>query len=170
MISTTVATSILTGLLLQTGASIMAQMVKNLSAMQEIQVQSLVWEDPLEKEMATHSSIFAWRIPWTEESRGLQPRSCGVEHNWLTNTTSDLSSFHSQMKACPKAQPSWTKPNPISSSCIWFSLLTGFTQCPPLTLMFCPTKMVTTITATLMSLLTRNCGNHIWFSQISMWN
>ena len=35
----------------------------------------------LEKEMATHSSIFAWRIPWTEESRGLQPRSCGVEHN-----------------------------------------------------------------------------------------
>ena len=81
MISTTVATSILTGLLLQTGASIMAQMVKNLSAMQEIQVQSLVWEDPLEKEMATHSSIFAWRIPWTEESRGLQPRSCGVEHN-----------------------------------------------------------------------------------------
>ena len=72
MISTTVATSILTGLLLQTGASIMAQMVKNLSAMQEIQVQSLVWEDPLEKEMATHSSIFAWRIPWTEESGGLQ--------------------------------------------------------------------------------------------------
>ena len=42
-------------------------MVKNLSAMQETRVQFLGWEDPLEKEMATHSSILAWRIPWTEE-------------------------------------------------------------------------------------------------------
>ena len=41
--------------------------VKNPPAMQKIWVQSLGWEDPLEKEMATHSSIFAWRIPWTEE-------------------------------------------------------------------------------------------------------
>ena len=47
-------------------------MVKNLPAMQETQVQSLSWEDPLEKKMATHSSIFAWEIPWTEEPRGLQ--------------------------------------------------------------------------------------------------
>ena len=46
--------------------------VKNLPAMQENQVQSLGWEDPLEKEMATHSSILAWRIPWTEEPSGLQ--------------------------------------------------------------------------------------------------
>ena len=45
----------------------MAQTVKNLPAMQETQVQSLGQEDPLEKEMATHSSILAWRIPWTEE-------------------------------------------------------------------------------------------------------
>ena len=45
-----------------------AQLVKNLPAMQETQVQSLGREDPLEKEMATHSSILAWRIPWTEES------------------------------------------------------------------------------------------------------
>ena len=50
----------------------MAQMVKNLPAMQETQVQSLGWEDPLEKGMATHSSILAWRIPWTEEPGGLQ--------------------------------------------------------------------------------------------------
>ena len=50
----------------------MAQTVKNLSAMQETQVQSLGQEDPLEKEMATHSSILAWRIPWTEEPGGLQ--------------------------------------------------------------------------------------------------
>ena len=47
-------------------------MVKNLSAMQERQVQSLGQEDPLEKAMATHSSILAWKIPWTEEPGGLQ--------------------------------------------------------------------------------------------------
>ena len=47
-------------------------MVKNLPAMQEIQVQSRGWEDPLEKEMATHSSVLACRIPWTEEPSGLQ--------------------------------------------------------------------------------------------------
>ena len=47
-------------------------MVKNLLAMWEIQVQSLSQEDPLEKGMASHSSILAWRIPWTEESGGLQ--------------------------------------------------------------------------------------------------
>ena len=46
-------------------------MVKNLPVMQEIGVHSLSWEDPLEKEMATHSSILAWRIPWTEEPGGL---------------------------------------------------------------------------------------------------
>ena len=47
-------------------------MAKNLPAMQETQVRSLGQEDPLEKEMATHSSILAWRIPWTEEAGGLQ--------------------------------------------------------------------------------------------------
>ena len=50
----------------------MAHMVKNLPAMQEIRVQFLGHEDPLEKGMATHSSILAWRIPWTEERGGLQ--------------------------------------------------------------------------------------------------
>ena len=54
-----------------TGASLVAQMVKNLLAMQETQAQCLSWEDPLEKEMATHYSILAWRIPWTEEPGGL---------------------------------------------------------------------------------------------------
>ena len=53
-------------------ASLVAQMVKNPPAMQETWVQSLGQEDPLEKEMATHSSIPAWRIPWTEEPGGLQ--------------------------------------------------------------------------------------------------
>ena len=47
-------------------------MVKSLPAIQETWVQSLVWEDPLEKEMPTHSSFLAWEIPWTEEPGGLQ--------------------------------------------------------------------------------------------------
>ena len=49
------------------GAFLVAQMVKNLPAMWETWVQSLGWEDPLEKGMATHSSTLAWRIPWTEK-------------------------------------------------------------------------------------------------------
>jgi len=52
--------------------SLVAQMVKNLHAMQEIQVQSLSQEDPLEEGMATYSSILVWRIPWTEEPGRLQ--------------------------------------------------------------------------------------------------
>ena len=56
----------------QYGASLVAQKVKILPAMQETQVQSLGWEDPLEKEMAMHSSILTQRIPWTEEPSGLQ--------------------------------------------------------------------------------------------------
>ena len=50
----------------------MAQVVKNPPTTQETQVQSLGWEDPLEKEMATHPSILAWRIPWAEDPSGLQ--------------------------------------------------------------------------------------------------
>ena len=50
----------------------MAQVVKNLPAMQETKVRSLGWEDPLEKGLDTHSSILAWRIPWTEEPGRLQ--------------------------------------------------------------------------------------------------
>ena len=53
-------------------ASPIAQLVKNLPAMQETWDRSLGWEDPLEKGMATHSSILAWKIPWTEEPGGLQ--------------------------------------------------------------------------------------------------
>ena len=50
----------------------MAQLVKNLPAMQETHIQFLGWEDPPKEEMATRSSILAWRIPWTEERGGLQ--------------------------------------------------------------------------------------------------
>ena len=53
-------------------ASLVAQLVKNLTEIQETWVQVLGQEDPLEKEMATHTSILAWRIPWTEEPYGLQ--------------------------------------------------------------------------------------------------
>ena len=59
-------------MLLEIQDSLVAQMVKNLPVMQEPWVQSLSWEDPLEKEMATHSSILAWRIPCTEEAGRLQ--------------------------------------------------------------------------------------------------
>ena len=52
--------------------SLVAQMVKSPPAMKETQVRSLGWKDPLEKEMATQSSVLAWRIPWTEEPGGLQ--------------------------------------------------------------------------------------------------
>ena len=63
----------------------MTQMVKNLPAMQEMRVLSLGWEDPLEREMATHSSIPVWRIPWTEEP-GLQR----VRHDFMTYTFNAL--------------------------------------------------------------------------------
>ena len=53
-------------------SSLVAQTIKNLPTMRETRVQSLGGEDPLEKEMATHSSILAWKVPWTEEPGGLQ--------------------------------------------------------------------------------------------------
>ena len=62
-------------------------MVKNLPIMQETQVGSLGWEDALEEEMTTHSSILAWRIPWTEKPGGLQSvGSQRVGHDCVTNT------------------------------------------------------------------------------------
>ena len=68
-------------------ASLVAEMVKNLPVMQKTRVWSLGQEDPLEKGMATHSSILAWRIPWTEEPGGVQSMSMPrVGHNWATNT------------------------------------------------------------------------------------
>ena len=67
---------------------ITAQRVKHLPVMQKTQVQSLGWEDPLEKEMATHSSILAWRIPWTEEPGSLQSMgSQRVRQDWATTLT-----------------------------------------------------------------------------------
>ena len=70
-LSTHMDRDIIGGDLISLGASLEAQMVKNLPAMQETWVRSLGWEDPLEKGMATHSRVLAWRIPWTEEPDGL---------------------------------------------------------------------------------------------------
>ena len=69
-----------------TWASLVAQLVKNPPAMQETWVRSLGWEDPLEKGKAPHSSILAWRIPWTVQSTGSQR----VRHNWASFTFTDI--------------------------------------------------------------------------------
>ena len=66
----------------------MAQRVKSWPAIQETQVQSLGLEDPLEKRMATHSSILAWKIPWTEEPGGLHTV------HWVAKSQTRLSDFH----------------------------------------------------------------------------
>ena len=67
--------------------SLVAQMVKNLPVMQETWVWSLGWEDPLEKGLATHSSILAWRIPWKEKPGGLQSMvSQRIGYDWASNT------------------------------------------------------------------------------------
>ena len=89
-----------------------AQTVKNLPEMQEIRVWSLGLEDPLEKEIATHSSILAWEIPWTEEPGG--PQSMGsqrVRHNWATSiwiygdsTEAHIHTFHAPQQEKP---PRW---------------------------------------------------------------
>ena len=67
------------------GASLVAQVVKTLPEMQETGVWSLGWEGPLEKGMATHTSILAWRIPWTEEPRGLQSMGSTKNRTWLSD-------------------------------------------------------------------------------------
>ena len=72
-------------------ASLVAQLVKNLPLQQETQVQSLGWEDALEKEMATHSSILAWKIPWTEERGKLQ--SIGSKES---DTTKQVTHTHTR--------------------------------------------------------------------------
>ena len=83
-------------------ASLMAQMVKNLPAMRETQVQSLGWDDPLEKGMATHSSILAWRISWSEDPGRLQSLgSQRFRYNW-----SDLANTPTHCTACGILVPS----------------------------------------------------------------
>ena len=101
-------------------ASLVVQTVKNLHAMQETQVQSLVREDPLETGMATHCSILAWKIPWTEEpgglqSMGLQREKCKSKLQWgVTSHQSEwVSESHSvvsdSLRPCGLYSP-WNSP------------------------------------------------------------
>ena len=90
-------------------SSLVAQLVKNLPAMQDTWIQSLGWEDLLEKGMATHSNILSWRIPWTEELGGLQ--SMGLQrvgHNWAIKHSTACVSLVAQMVKNPHImQETW---------------------------------------------------------------
>ena len=79
-------------------ASLIAQSVKNLPAVHETWVEFLGWEDPLEKEMATHSSILAWRIPWTEEPGGLQ--SMGSQKSDMTQQLNHHQHIQQMLHKC----------------------------------------------------------------------
>ena len=88
-------------------ASLVAQMVKNLPAVQETWLQFLGGEDPLEKEMATHCSILAWKVPWTKEPGGLQSMgSQRVRHDWATN----LQHLHFQLSSVAQSCPTLCDP------------------------------------------------------------
>ena len=88
-------------------SSLVAQSVKSLPAMQETQIQPLGQEDPLEKEMTTHSSILAWKIPWTEEPGRLQ--SLGSQSDMTEWLTLSLSPMSKPLKI-PRVRPwEWVK-------------------------------------------------------------
>ena len=92
---------------METWASLVAQTVKNLPAMRETQARSLGWEGPLEKEMATHSSTLAWRIPWTEEPERLQSMgSQRVRYDWATDTNAMETHCSAGMQSsCSRERP-----------------------------------------------------------------
>ena len=101
------------------GASLVAQMVKRLPAVQETLVWSLGRKDPLEKEMATHSSILAWKIPWMEEPGRLQSMGLQrVRHDWATS----LSLFLSM------SSESMISPNQLIHCCPLLILLSVFSN------------------------------------------
>ena len=92
--------------------SLVAYMVKHLTTVRETQVQSLGWEDPLEKEMATHSSTLAWKIPWTEKHGRLQSMgSQRVRHDWVSLLTQCCRGFpcSSVVKNRPAMQETWVQ-------------------------------------------------------------
>ena len=81
--------------------SLVAQTVKRLPTMQETRVQSLCWEDLLEKEMEIHSSILAWKIPWTEESGRLQSMgSQRVGHDWVISLSLSFKAYKVTFEFC----------------------------------------------------------------------
>ena len=121
-------------------ASLVAQMVKNPPAMQETWVRSLGQEDPLEEGMATHCSILAWRIPWTEELGGLQSLgSQRVGHDWATQhkhgtrskriscmnsfTCLMFWSFYSEDKVSALLGPTWREGGWWSTRIWWINMV-----------------------------------------------
>ena len=109
----------------EVGASLIAQLVKNLPAVQETWVQFLGWEDPPEKEMATHSSTLAWKIPWTEEPGGLQ--SMGL----LESDMTERLHCHFSLSCFGEGNG-----NPLQCSCLenprdggaWWAAISGVAQ------------------------------------------
>ena len=93
--------------------SLVAQTIKNPPSMQETWVRSLGWEDPLEKRIATHSSILAWRIPWTEQPSRLQSMELTKSQTWLSD-------FHFQYK---EAGEKTSQRDPEKASFLTLSLL-----------------------------------------------
>ena len=108
---------------------LMAQQVKNLPAMQETQktqVWSLGWEDPLEEEMATHSSILDWKIPWTEEPGGLQSKgSQRVGHIWVTKHTTILTRNRKLLRPSQPQGPGYACHQALP--CVWWCGVTPAT-------------------------------------------
>ena len=94
----------------EAGASQMAQMVKCLPAMRATRIRSLDWKDPLEKEMATHSSTLAWKIPWMKEQGRLQSMGLKrVGHDWATSLTHSLWEAEVPEIKLPIFTGSWSK-------------------------------------------------------------
>ena len=85
---------------MKAGASLVAQMVKRLPTMRKTRVRSLSWEDPLEKEMATHSNILAWKIPWTEEPGRLQFMGLQKSRTRLSNFTNERLTWEKGWDLC----------------------------------------------------------------------
>ena len=149
------------------GASLVAQRIKRLPAMQETQARSLGWEDPLEKETATHSSTLAWRIPWTEEPGGLQSTgSQRVGHDWVTSLHSSFF-FHcifvwSHVTSFCSFSPLFYQRKSLSKVQINFLSLTGFSKnfCNLSQSLFYldPTELCT---PGFYMLFSRNCGAYL---------
>ena len=107
-------TTLVTCYLAKARASLVAQMVKNLPAIQETRVRSLGWEDPLEKGTATHSNILSWRISWTEEPGRLQfMGSQRVGHDWVTSNTVCLHVCLLKMSCPISSSSTWELPRHI---------------------------------------------------------
>ena len=115
-------------------ASLVAHVVKNLLTVQETRIWSLGWEDPLEKGMATHSSILAWRIPWTEEPGRLQAMGLQkVGHNCMADMLNPLSWGWSHVHAgCPAASLASSSKMPVETTLqSWQPKLSAYTATPP---------------------------------------